>query len=188
MLQFIREVSQTLLKRCWARQRAAARCRCLIQLPRLNRGSEGIKRSQLISACVMQIFQAPLSAWCLVRHQLAKDFRSCVMVLANIGVPLLQALSCWVSLVCRGAEHPPEVHWGMEPPPKPSVLGGGPTGWCSREILGGDTLPKVDVAAVVALPAVNVLQRRLLNGERDFGVVVVLAVTARPNCHPSQPL
>lgn len=132
----------------------------------------------------MQIFQAPSSAWCLVRHRLAKDFRSCVMVLVNMGVALLQALSCWVSVVCHGAERPPEAPWGWSSPPKPTVAGDGPTGRCGREILGGDTLPKVEVAAVVALTAENETPER----RRDFSAVVVLAVTAQPNCRPSQPL
>lgn len=100
----------------------------------------------------MQIFQAPSSAWSLVRHRLAKSFRSCVMVSVNIDVPLRQALFCWVSLVCRGAEHPPAAHGGDgAAPPKPAVVGYGPVGRCSREILRGDILPKVDVAAMVAL-------------------------------------
>lgn len=49
---------------------------------------------------------------CLVWHQLAKDFHSCVMVLVN-AVPLLRALSRWVSLVSWDAEHPP--WWDMAP-------------------------------------------------------------------------
>lgn len=48
---------------------------------------------------------------------------------------------------------PPEAWWGWSSPPKPTVVGDGPTGRCGREILGGDTLPKVEVAVVVALTA-----------------------------------
>lgn len=75
-----------------------------------------------------------------------------MMVSVNIDVPLRQALFCWVSLVCCGAEHPPAVHGGDgAAPPKPAVVGDGPMGRRSREVLRGDTLPKVDVAAMVAL-------------------------------------
>lgn len=58
------------------------------------------------------------------------------------------------------------------------------------EILRGDTLPKVDVAAPMVLPAINMLQWRLLNGDGDLDTVVgfgvVLAVTTQPSCCPSQ--
>ena len=54
---------------------------------------------------------------------------------------------------------------GMEQPPKPTVVGDSLTGRCSREILGGDSLAKVDVAAMVALTAENVLPWRLLKGD-----------------------
>lgn len=59
---------------------------CLVQLPRLNRGSEGVKRSQLVSASVMQIFQAPSSAGGAL---VDKGFCSCVVLPVNIGVSLL---------------------------------------------------------------------------------------------------
>jgi len=55
----------------------------------------------------------------------------------------------------------------MEQPPKPTVVGHGPTGQRSREIRGGDTLRKVDVAAGVALTAESVFQWGLRHRDRS---------------------
>lgn len=56
---------------------------------------------------------------------------------------------------------------GMEQPPRPTV---DPT-----EILGGESPPKVDVAAAEAR-----------NGEREFGSVVILAAALSPAAVPAR--
>lgn len=102
-----------------------------------------------------------------------------MMVSGNIGVPLLWALSCGflpfamvLSALQKhsGAGAAPQAHLG---------------GRCSREDFGGDSL-RVDVAAMGALPAANVLRWRLPDGEKGFGRVGVLAVTSEPYYHSSQ--
>lgn len=136
---------------------------CLVQLPGLNRESEGMQHRQRISACAMQT--------------------SLVAAVAPLGQRFLQPCDgvsgyrcLWISVFPRSRLSPggflwfarmPRTLWGWSSPP-------GPPWW------------ELTPQRFLEVPRWTWLRLRLRNGEREFGTTGILAVTLSPAAVPAR--